>query len=365
MNKIPVVIDTGSGFCRCGFATDDQPSSIIRSVVVIPFYHKKKQDGFHQDSSITDLFTMERVKLIKNGIITNWEAMELFWNHVFSCRLNVLPEDQVAYMSDSPSNPATNREKMAEVLFESFDVPGLQISNTSFLSLCSTGALSGIVIESGYTVSHTVAIFEGQTIKNGTYRLDIAGKRLTKHLAQLLLKDNRIPFSLEKKQLMQLKEKYCYLSLDYERDMAMDDEQQICKLELPDGKVFTLGKEKFQCPEPLFKPSMLGNDSPGLHTLAFKSIENVPPSCRNDILSNVTLAGASSLLHGFPERIRDELVRLCPLGYQLKFIARPGRENAAWTGGAITATISSSNIMVMRKEDYKEHGAYYVHKKFI
>ena len=42
--------------------------------------------------------------------------------------------------------------------------------------------------------------------------------------------------------------------------------------ELPDGKVITIGNERFRAPEALFKPSLLGKKTGGVHKLIFESI---------------------------------------------------------------------------------------------
>ena len=52
---------------------------------------------------------------IKNGVVTDWEAMERMWHHAFYDELNVVPEEQPVLLTEPPLNPKVNREKMAEV----------------------------------------------------------------------------------------------------------------------------------------------------------------------------------------------------------------------------------------------------------
>ncbi|KAM8939381.1 uncharacterized protein RCH25_053005 [Pelodytes ibericus] len=363
MEKTPVVIDSGSGFCRAGFANDDQPQSVIRTVVTFPRYNRNKLDNVGPDSKRTgDQYTMLKLKPVNCGIITDWCAMELFWDHVFKCELKVFSDDQVAYMTDSPSSPLTNREKMAEILFEYFDVPGLHIYNTAFLSLCSMGATTGLVIETGCDVSHTTTIIEGENLRDTTYRLDIAGSQLSKYLSQLLLDSKHISHSMCMEQVPQIKEKYCYISLDYGQEMSVPDKH--FEVELPDHKKILLGKEAFQCMEPIFKPNILGYDFPGLHKMALLSLEKVPEKYNKEVLNNIILSGGTSMCRNFSERIQEEMMCLCPWGSQLKFIINPKRNMAAWTGAAVVACLNISKLKTMTKDDYTEHGASYVYNKF-
>jgi len=48
--------------------------------------------------------------------------MEKIWNHCFTEELRVAPEDHKFMMTEAPLNPKKNRERMAEIMFESIGV---------------------------------------------------------------------------------------------------------------------------------------------------------------------------------------------------------------------------------------------------
>ncbi|KAJ1137477.1 hypothetical protein NDU88_003875 [Pleurodeles waltl] len=359
-----VVIDNGSGFCRSGFAGSDRPKSVIKTMAVIPIFQASKQDTLCLmcESSSTLRTAIDKRQPISHGIITDWDAMEILWNHIFVCQLKIFPEDQPVLMTDSPSSPCTNREKLAEVFFEAFGVPALQVANTALLTLCSYGLISGLVIESGAGVSSSAVICQGELLKTATYRLDIAGRSLTKYLTKLLQEANNIPLKLEKKLVTRIKQSCCYVSLDLEKNLNFNKRT---RLKLPDGEQLILGSERFICPEPIFRPEMLGNDSPGLHLLAMNSIQKVPVEFRTEVLSHIAFAGGSSMFPGFPERIRHELMKISLQDYHYRFLASPERKTAAWAGGSIIASLSSSKPMMMTMKEYKEYGAFHVYEKFV
>lgn len=54
---------------------------------------------------------------IERGVVTDWDAMETIWHHVFETDLKTKSEDMKVLMTDTILNPAGNREKMTEVIF--------------------------------------------------------------------------------------------------------------------------------------------------------------------------------------------------------------------------------------------------------
>jgi len=49
-------------------------------------------------------------------------------------------------------------------MFETFNVPSLYLAIQSVLSLYSTGSTTGLVLDSGAGVTHTVPIYEGYAL---------------------------------------------------------------------------------------------------------------------------------------------------------------------------------------------------------
>ncbi|NWV75966.1 ACL10 protein, partial [Dasyornis broadbenti] len=242
------------------------------------------------------------------------------------------------------------------------------MANSGILSLCAHGRVSGLAVEAGAALSHVTSVCEGRTLREGTCCLGVAGEQLSEHLERLLLESPMEPAALQaltRKVLTQLKERCCYVSLDYERELWQKGSHHPARFQTPDGHWITLGKERFCCPEPLFQPKLLQHSCPGLHQLAWQSLQAAPEPVRRYLLGNIVLSGGSSLFPGFPERMCLELNFLYQgMGIQVEVLANPGRGTAAWAGGSMAASLTSFQHTWMTKGEYQEHGAEYVHTKF-
>ena len=65
---------------------------------------------------------------IRHGIVEDWDLMERFWEQCIFKYLRAEPEDHYFLLTEPPLNTPENREYTAEIMFESFNVPGLYIA---------------------------------------------------------------------------------------------------------------------------------------------------------------------------------------------------------------------------------------------
>lgn len=91
---------------------------------------------------------------IRNGQVDNWDAMERFWQQCIFNYLRCDPEDHYFLLTESPLTAPESREYTGEIMFETFNVPGLYIAVQPVLALAAgyTTSKVGISVFLNYIV---------------------------------------------------------------------------------------------------------------------------------------------------------------------------------------------------------------------
>ncbi|CEP01547.1 hypothetical protein PBRA_002153 [Plasmodiophora brassicae] len=313
-----LVVDNGSGMVKAGFAGDDAPRAVFPSIVGRPRHVGIMVGATQKDAYVGDEAQAKRGILtlkypIEHGIVTNWDDMEKIWHHTFYNELRVAPEEHPVMLTEAPLNPKANREKMTQIMFETFNTPAMYV------------AIQAILTERGYAFTTTA----------------------------------------EREIVRDIKEKLAYVAQDFDTEMSNSEQSSEVEraYELPDGQVITVGNERFRAPEVLFQPSMIGNESEGIHQLAYQSIMKCDVDIRKDLYENIVMSGGSTMYDGLATRLQKEVAALAPSSMRVKVVAPPERKYSVWIGGSILSSLSTFQQMWVSKEEYDEAGPSIVHRK--
>merc|ERR1719439_303979 len=175
--KPAIVIDNGSGMMKAGCSGEDAPKVTFSSVVGYP-KQKTALVGTDKDYYIGEEAQQKRgILLLKypleHGIVQNWDDMEKVWRHTFDNELRMVVGDESeadedccgVLLTEAPMNPKENREKMTQIMFETFNVRRFYVAIQAVLSLYASGRTTGVVVDCGDGVSHTVVTVHNQMIR--------------------------------------------------------------------------------------------------------------------------------------------------------------------------------------------------------
>mmetsp|Transcript_8491 Transcript_8491/g.12501 ORF Transcript_8491/g.12501 Transcript_8491/m.12501 type:complete len:321 (-) Transcript_8491:74-1036(-) len=284
-------------------------------------------------------------------------------------------------------NAKAYRERVARILLEKFDAPAIDFVDHSVLALYANGSTTGCVVDSGYDITSIVPIYEGYVLQHATRSINLGGIDITKYLRRLLVEcssqsnqwigDGNDSNKQNNLILCDIKHTLCYVALDYEEEMAKTS----CALEdiqkpyvLPNMESVMIGAERFQCPEIMFQPDLIGlADEEGIADSVVSAIGICVDGGANneqlqrELYANVTLAGGNTLFPGMEERMLIELKKNIPVSMNVNILSLPSeqRKYSSWIGGSIIASLVTfgANSWLL-KEDYDECGSKIIHRKY-
>ncbi|KAI8142058.1 actin family [Fennellomyces sp. T-0311] len=377
MDHNTLVVDNGTGFVKCGYAGSNFPEHVFPSVVGRPILRAEERVG---DLQVNDIMIGEEAAQLRNilqmsypmenGIIRNWEDMRHLWNYTFD-KLQVNPQDCKVLLTEAPLNPRANRETMAQIMFEEYGFQGIYVAIQAVLTLFAQGLMSGVVVDSGDGVTHIVPVYQGYAPANLTRRLDVAGRHVTRHLIDLLLRRgyafNR---TADFETIRQVKEKLCYVSYDLQLDQKLGNETTtlVESYELPDGRVIKVGSERFEAPECLFQPNLVDVEGKGMAELLFDTIQSADIDIRSDLYKHIVLSGGSTMYPGLPSRLEKEMKQLYLVNvlngdpsrlskFKIRIEDPPRRRHMVYLGGAVLADImKNKDSWWVTKQEWDEMG---------
>jgi len=399
-SKPPVVIDNGTGYTKMGYAGNFEPNYIVPTLIATCQADKmRKKDVIDDlDFYIGAEASVKRENYnvdypIRHGIVDNWDNMEKYWSRCIYQYLCCDPEEHYMLLTEPPLNTPENREYTAEIMFETFNVPGLYIAVQAVLALCASlltkndagknAAVTGTVIDSGDGVTHIIPVFEGYVIGSCIKHIPLAGRDVTNFMIQILRdRGEQLPPQVALDVAKKIKEMYCYVCPDlvkeylkYDNSKPGDDRfRTFTDKDTKTGKEFSIdvGYERFLGPEIFFSPEIFSSDfTDPLPNVVDSTIQNCPIDTRRHLYKYITLSGGTTMFKHFVKRLERDVKKKVKGRYdftkakypnmdvkqiEVNVVTHPFQRFAVWFGGSMLASQPDFLTGFHTKAEYQEQG---------
>ncbi|XP_028517149.1 actin-like protein 6B isoform X2 [Exaiptasia diaphana] len=420
-----LVIDVGAHTIRAGYAGEDCPKYDIPTHLGVFGAEDIKSDEMETDQHTedknpkgpdnrkfyidTNMMTVPREGVeiqtpIKDGMIEDWDLFEKFIDFIYKKEFKSDSSLHPLLMSEASWNVRAKREKLTEVMFETYNVPAFFVCKNAVLTAFANGRSNGLVIDSGATQTSAVPVHDGYVLQQAIVKSPLAGDFITAQCRQLLEQHNIEvvpPYMIATKEAVKEGASPVYtkkanlppVTKSFQRYMANEvirDFQksvlQVCdgvydegilnsiplvSYEFPNGYNNSYGLERFRICEGLFDPSNVkgieGSTAMGVTQVVTTSVGMTDIDIRAGLFNSVIVTGGNTLLSGFVERLNRELLSKTPPSMRLKLISNGNstfeKRCNSWIGGSILGSLGSFQQMWISRKEYDEQGKGCVERK--
>ncbi|KAM3361153.1 hypothetical protein P3S68_016007 [Capsicum galapagoense] len=199
---------------------------------------------------------------------------------------------------------------MAQIIFETFNIPAMYVANNTVLSVFANGCTTGIVLDTSDD-------------------LVLGGRDLMNYLINFLIEAPVVFNGGGGSMIYHMKETISYVAMDFEEEI--EKEKNCSKsveqgFKLPDGRFINVGAQRFRCPEVLFKPSSVGKEATGIHEMTYNSNMRCDVDIRKGLFASIVLSGGSTMFPGMAEHMSKDITALYLSRIKIKVIAPPERK---------------------------------------
>uniref|UniRef100_A0A915N9K7 Actin n=1 Tax=Meloidogyne javanica TaxID=6303 RepID=A0A915N9K7_MELJA len=350
-----IVFDSGSHSFRVGFGGEEIPKFEIPARVGVREVIESATDE-----------TIEEVASGRKGINTTKKKFEYF---IGTSQINV-PRNETEIW-----NKKDKREKLAELIFEKYNVPAFYLFKNAALAAFASGRTAGLVVDSGATHTSAVPVYDGHCITNAVVR----SPKEVKEGEEPIWTSRKIPplitKSYEKFMENQLVEDLIHSTMqlcETPLDVEFMDKLPAVSFGFPCGYLRDFHAERAKIPEALFdlKHADLSEEERAslinVAQIALMSCGMCDVEIRPSLYSNLMVTGGNSLIMGFTDRLNHDLAQKCLSTQKIRVSSAPTtaeRRFGAWIGGSIVSSLGTFQQLWISKGEYEESGRQIVERK--
>ena len=379
--KLPIIIDIGSGTVKAGFSGEENPKLVFNNYFGESKYKKVLNTYDKESANINEQYIgddcdkyLGLIKLrypVNRGSFEKDEDILTLFNHIFlKLGLNSQEIKEHPILITEPIlNPKSNREKISQILLDKLNIPAIFFASQPILSLLSTSATSGIILESGDGVTQSCFVCEGYSIPCSYERYNYGGKDVTEYLKTMLRKRGYNFYNTSEIKLVNdIKENLCYLEpgkrTEYS-NVKKSLNRKLIPYYLPDGNFISIGEERILAPEILFNPEYIGKEYLSFTDMIIGSINKIDIELRKKAYESIWLSGGNTAIKDLNEKLIEELKNKFGKTLFINILENEkiNPQYRCWVGGNIISTLEIFKKMWITKNEWNENGNEILHIK--
>ncbi len=367
-DEAAIVIAYDDANVYLGVSGEKEPRFIFPNVVGRP---KSKANPATPKDAYVGIEALEKASLlslsnpVEQGVIMQWADFEKVLHHAFYNLLNIRPEEHPVIISEATLNAKPNREKITQILFETFRVPSMYMASGDLFALRATGKTTGIVVKFDDGITSCVAIQDDYVLPHTVKKIKLGGSNSVKYLMKLLTeKGYSFTTSKEEQTANEIYKKRSFVVLDFEKENEKSEmsTENNAVYELPNGEVIKLSTERYRSAEILFNPELVGIENNGVDKILYESITSCDEGDQANFYNNIVIAGSNSSLKGLRERLTKEISSLTS-STDIKIIAPAGRTTLSWIGASNFSQLETMQELWISVEDFEESGPSIINRR--
>jgi len=279
----------------------------------------------------------------------------------FYNELRIAPEEGAVIITESSFGQPANREKLTQIMFETFSVAGLMILPASVLALRSFGLPTGLSIHSGETATEIVPVVDNAPLREFAGDYPVTGSLVSGYLFKTMKEFNGGPSNSAVQSIIKdIKTRHCFASLDPSSQSPVK-----AQFELPDGSFANVDDASWMCVEPIFYPELISIHARPLVLTIVDIVKKCPKRVQQLLLENIVLSGRNLLFPGFAQRLEKDLKELIG-DANVKVVVKQHKADSGagfevWAGASIEGTRADFANVCLVKEQYDEFGPAAIH----
>ncbi|KAM7533859.1 hypothetical protein Aperf_G00000113695 [Anoplocephala perfoliata] len=333
-SDIPIVIDAGTQEWRAGYANSKFPDVLVEP----------------------SLQNLPKTEVVRNGVVSEFrssqKALNYYKTYIRACLLRMSADPSTTKLLLAVPLKMSNsyRQRLTEVLFETFNFRSLFYVSQPLLAAYSSGYSNCLVVDSGCTYTGILAVKNLYPLSDSERVLPLGGRDIDRYLRQLT--GTKLA-TCNEDDLHQIKTNYCYVASHFPKKSDCKEKVVI----LPDGNRITLSEELAMAPEMLFNPSLGGlPDVLPIDQSAIKSAFSLDDNDSYAVLETVVLTGGNVAFPGTSSRMKVGLATRTMPRVNKRVIKHHSGIEAVWLGGSIIASTQTYSKVCITMEAYREQG---------